>query len=223
MRKSLYSDFFARIYDPFMDRIERKVLEPRRNRLLSTLEGRVLDIGSGTGINFPHYDPEKTSVIAADPSEAMMKRAIGKTRATPDSDTVRADRKHIEFIHGGIGDSKLENIIKEESLDAIVSTLVLCTVPDPVDALARFHKWLRPGGKLIVLEHIRSHKRIPSVTQKLATPVWQIVAEGCHLDRPTDLLIKNTPFELIKDEYFRILIPFYEGVYRKRIADDPTS
>ena len=109
----------------------------------------------------------------------------------------------------------MENLISPESLDYVVCTLVLCTIPDPVKAIHNFDKWLKPGGGLIILEHIRAHNHIAAKFQDFINPVWEKFAEGCQLNRATDLILKESGLTLVREERFKILIPFYEAQYIK--------
>jgi len=140
---SLYNKLFARIYDPFMASAERRKLGAWRQRLLGNLEGRILEVGAGTGVNFQYY-PREAEVLAIDPSEEML--AFAKRKRA--SDAARAD---IRLMAAGIGDTRLDAVMQPHSLDAVVATLVLCTVPEPEEAFVRFRKWLKPSGKLLIL------------------------------------------------------------------------
>ncbi len=201
---SLYSKFFAFIYDPFMKNAEKGILGDIRARLLGDLKGVILDVGSGTGTNFKFFNAKETQVIAIEPSLAMMHKAKEKA-----SD-------NINFIVMGINDPKLENIIEPHSLDAIVSTLVLCTIPNPKLALQNFKKWLKPDGKLIIIEHIKSKNSTHAKFQKFVNPAWKIVGEGCNLTRDTDQLIAKAGFISNGNEgYFVSGITWYYGEFTK--------
>lgn len=147
--------------------------------MLGKLNGVVLDVGSGTGVNFEFFN-NKVKVFAVEPSKAMLDKSI-----------IKVKNKNIKLLNLGINDKKLQTIIKENSLDAIVSTLVLCTVKKPDLALENFKKWLKPNGKLIVIEHIHSDKKIKATLETLINPLWKIIGDGCNLNRHTDKLIKK--------------------------------
>ncbi|MEN0004378.1 MAG: hypothetical protein AAF798_09550 [Bacteroidota bacterium] len=87
--------------------------------------------------------------------------------------------------------------------------VVLCTIPDAVVAIQQIRHWLSPKGELIVLEHIRAQRNWVALSQKVVTPLWKQLAQGCHLDRPTDHSLKANGFEAIKEEYFNAGVPFY--------------
>jgi SAM-dependent methyltransferase len=200
-----FSRIFGITYDRFMSGIEKRHLRVRRARLLSPLKGRVLEVGVGTGINFEHYNGD-IEVMGIEPSPYMMPQAVKRREVLlfPDKITLH---------NVGCSYPEMEVLVEPASLDAVVCTLVLCTIPDPARALANFKKWLKPGGKLVVIEHIRSHNHLKGRMQDLANPIWELVAEGCQLNRSTDILILQSGFTLVREEYFRIAIPFYEAEY----------
>ena len=179
---SLYSKFFAAIYDPFMKSAEKGKLGDIRHEFLGNLSGLILDVGSGTGANFKYFNPQKTQIIAVEPSLAMMHKAKAKTTG------------NINFIVMGVNDPKLDDIIEPNSLDAIVSTLVLCTIPNPELALQNFKKWLKPNGKLILIEHIKSKHPTTAKFQHIVNPIWKVIGEGCNLTRDTDKMVADAGF-----------------------------
>jgi ubiquinone/menaquinone biosynthesis C-methylase UbiE len=109
----------------------------------------------------------------------------------------------------------MEKLIQPGTLDAVVCTLVLCTVPDPIRAMKNFQKWLKPGGRLLILEHIRSHNPSNARFQDMVNPLWKKVADGCNLNRSTDRLLEESGFQLVREERFRIGLPFYEAEYNR--------
>jgi ubiquinone/menaquinone biosynthesis C-methylase UbiE len=202
MRK-LYQKLFASVYDPVMSSTE-KVFEVNRTMLLSNLEGTILDVGAGTGVNFRFFK-QASRIIAIEPSAPMLEKA--KSKITDDS--------IIETYNLGVNDQTLENIIEDGTIDNIVCTLVLCTIPDPELSLQKFKRWLKPDGRLIILEHIRSKKHIHGKLQDWANPIWKVVGEGCNLNRNTDLLIKDAGFTPVSDVYFEQSMTFYQGIFKK--------
>lgn len=200
---NLYKKLFAGIYDPFMNKLEHKFYNYRMG-LLSDITGDVLEVGAGTGINFQFYKSE-VNLIALEPSPFMKKRAELKV----------PEGLNVEFLINKINDEEVENRIGDKSLDYIVCTLVLCSIDKPNMALKKFNRWLKDDGKLIVLEHIHSEKKINKKLQDVVNPVWKKVADGCNLNRNTDVLIKNNGFEAIEEEYFQSSIRFHSGVFKK--------
>ena len=199
---------FSTPYDRLMHFLEEPYLRVRRGRLLSKLRGRVLEVGIGTGVNFQYY-PSEAEVIGIEPSSNMMIQALEKMNK-------RNIAPQIALHQMGLEDEALEAIIAPESLDHIVCTLVMCTIPEPEQALHRFQNWLKPGGQLILLEHIRARRRWLGRVQDWLTPAWGMLAGGCHLNRPTDAWVKAHGFELVREERFRLGLPFYEAVFVKR-------
>ncbi|MCF6353162.1 MAG: class I SAM-dependent methyltransferase [Cyclobacteriaceae bacterium] len=198
---SFYQKLFAGFYDGFMHGFERKLYKKRKH-LLSNLEGQVIGVGEGTGINFQFY-PDNVNVYSVEPSKPMLDKAKIKAKG----------KSNIKFYHYGINDEELEAHFKEESMDAIICTLVLCTIPDPIKALQNFKKWLKPNGKLIIMEHIHASKPLNKALQNFINPAWKVFGEGCHLNRNTDVLIKEAGFEPIEEEYFNRTLRFYAGVF----------
>lgn len=190
-----------------MHSLEKKYLGARRSRLISALSGRVLEVGVGTGANFKYYkgDIELTGI---EPSPYMLSRAKKKRE-------LLLFPSRITLLETGCGYPEMQKLIPDNSLDAVVCTLILCTIPDPEKALENFMKWLKPGGMLVVLEHIRSHQAARGKWQDFLNPLWKIVADGCHLYRPTDRLLISSGFKPVREEYFNIGIPFYEAEYLK--------
>ncbi len=137
---------------------------------------------------------------------------IKKATENLHSESVQAN---IEWMQAGVGDQELDERLQEGSLDAVVATLVLCTVDDPQEAIDRFYQWLKPGGQLIVLEHIKATSSVGAFLQNVATPVWKYLAEGCHLNRPTDAMLKESGFTLVGEEYFSKGVPFYQAIAQK--------
>ena len=183
-----------------MASFESKIEEDRKN-MLENLTGLVLDVGSGTGINFKFFN-NQVRVLAIEPSLPMLKKAKAKIK-----------NKNIELINLGVNDSKLQRIIAENSLDAIVCTLVLCTVPNPELALENFKKWLKPEGKLMVLEHIHSKSKCKAKIEDVINPVWNKMGDGCNLNRHTDKLILNKGFKPVKQSYFNLGVTIHKAVY----------
>lgn len=195
-----YGNVFARIYDPFMHKVEEKVFAYKRHDLLHNLTGNVLDVGSGTGANFPHFS-QLANVTAIEPNAKMLKYA--KAKLPVDA--------YIKLILGGIGDGNTN--FPENHFDFIVSTLVLCTIPNPEAALAEFKRWLKPNGKLILIEHIRSHNHVTGIAQDIVNPAWKLVADGCNLNRDTDKMVKNAGFKTVSENHFHLGFRWFEGVY----------
>ena len=198
---NLYSKFFASIYDPFMKSAETGYLSKIRKDLFGNLSGIILDVGSGTGANFDFFN-STCHVIAVEPSIAMMQKAKHKAK------------ENINFVVMGVNDPKLEKIIEPNSLDAVVCTLVLCTIPNPEIALQKFAKWLKPDGKLIIIEHIKSKSSVTASFQHFVNPMWKVIGEGCNLTRDTDQMILDAGFVPDMDGYFKSGMTWYYGQFK---------
>lgn len=203
-----YQKIFAIKYDSFMAKLEN-TLWPIRKELIGHLEGEILEIGSGTGINFEHYNT-KAKVIALEPSSFMLNKSKCKVPKT----------RHITTYNMGIEDKRLVSIIKPNSLDYIICTLVLCTITDQNQALHKFKTWLKPTGKLIILEHIHAQNKTSRLLYNLINPIWRIIGDGCNLNRDTDIVIKSAGFKVKYEHYFKNSIRFYQAVFTV-ILDPP--
>lgn len=170
---------FAALYDRMTAPAERAVLGAHRTVLVADLTGRVLDVGAGTGANLSHYRAAD-AVIASEPDPAMRRRLLA--RATECAVPLVVEDAGAEALPADDG-----------SIDAVVFTLVLCTVPDPARALTEARRVLRPGGRLVALEHVVGHGR-PAVWRRRLAPLWTRVVAGCHLDRDTEAAVRTAGF-----------------------------
>ncbi len=207
VHESWYTRIFARVYDPVMRKLEERVLSRYRRQLIGNLEGDVLEVGAGTGINFKYYT-KACRVLASEPSAQMLRFA--RQRAL-DSDV----QATITLIQAGVGSAELEKTVPQQGFDAIVCTLVLCTIPEPLAAIRSFKCWLKPGGKLIVLEHVHSNAQPRKTVHELINPAWKVLAEGCNLTRDTPSLLKEEGFSPLEEERFIKLLPFYVAVMQR--------
>ena len=181
---------FAAVYDRLMESAEKKTLARRRADLLGALNGRVLDVGAGTGANLAYFK-SASSVVLAEPDAAM------RARITPKLDQATVP---IE-----VSDAPAEALpFPDCHFDAAVCALVLCTVPDPAAALAEIRRVLAPGGTLVVLEHVRGQGRFAKVQHGIA-PVWTKLAAGCVLTRDTKTALEQAGFTLVRYEAFQDL------------------
>ncbi len=203
---TFYSRIFARAYDAVTGAFEDRLLTQKRRELLAGVRGAVLEVGAGAGANFALYPPE-ARVLAIEPSAAMLAHARQRSREP-------GLRAQLQLLHAGIGDEEVAQCVPEGGFEAVVFTLVLCTIPDPEAALDRVRPWLAPGGRLYVLEHILAEQPAPRLLQKVVNPAWKALGEGCHLTRQTDALLKEKGFVAEWEEYFSKALPFYRAVMR---------
>jgi len=172
--------WFAALYDTVMAPLERGGFQDIRKQLLRQARGKVLEIGSGTGVNFPYYT-EAEHVIALDPEPAMVERSLRRaTHAAVPIEVIVARAEALPFA--------------DHTFDTVVGTLVFCTIPDPRQALCELQRISTPGGTALFFEHVRVHRPLVGRLQDWLTPVWKHVAGGCHLNRDTLALITQAGF-----------------------------
>ena len=176
----------AMVYDRLMRRSERSGLAAKRRELLSDLHGHVVEIGAGTGANLPHVPASVHQLTLLEPSPAMARRLRARAE-----DAVARPTVDIE-----VGRAPAEALpLADASADAVVSTLVLCSVDDLDRSLAELGRILRPGGRLVLIEHVAAHGPVGLVQRSLA-PMWRIVAGGCQLRRDTRTAVANAGFDV---------------------------
>ncbi|MFF1384038.1 class I SAM-dependent methyltransferase [Arthrobacter sp. NPDC058288] len=167
-RNASFGEYFARV-GPRMD--ARGAAEHRR-RLVEAAHGTVVEIGAGYGATFPFYPAAVTSVLALEPDPTLRALALAEASRAPVPVTV----------HDGTAESLP---VADESVDVVVSCLVLCSVADQSAVLAETLRVLRPGGLLLFYEHVRSAHRVLAAAEDLLTPLWSRMAGGCHPNRDT--------------------------------------
>lgn len=180
---------FSAIYDRAMKGTEEAGMREVRREALSAARGRTIDIGAGTGINLGLYPDGLTELVLAEPDEHMLRRLRPKLAG--------AGAKAVEVVQAPA--DRLP--FPDDTFDTAVFTLVLCTVPDPRAALAEAARILRPGGKLIFVEHVRA--RDPGLARwqdRLERP-WRFFGDGCHCNRDTVTTIEASPFEVESVEH----------------------
>jgi ubiquinone/menaquinone biosynthesis C-methylase UbiE len=193
---------FAALYDGLGAAAERGWMGRRRSRLLAGAAGSVLEIGGGTGANLPHYR-DAGRVVVSEPDPFMRGRLRRKL--------VRA-RVPVEVSESGAEDLPF----RDGSFDAVVSTLVLCSVPNQEKALAEVRRVLRPGGRLLFIEHVRGEGSVARVQDRVL-PLWSRLFAGCHPNRDTLGSIQAAGFEVGKlDRFvppgpFTGLVPHVQG------------
>lgn len=164
--------FVSAVYDAVM-LPTRRPLGRQRQRTLADATGRVLEIGFGTGLSLPHY-PDITELVGLEPDPHMRRRAHARIRATEPSFPV-------DLVAGTAEDLPFP----DDAFDTVAVFLTLCTVEDPRRALREARRVLTADGKLLMLEHVRSHGPAVTWMQHALTPIWRNLAGGCHLDRET--------------------------------------
>ena len=180
---NLWEHVFSALYDPLLWVGERTGMAKRRRDLLSQASGRVLELGAGTGLNLPYYPDEIENLTLTEPAAPMLPKLERRLRkAARDGEVVVATAEELPF--------------DDDSFDTVVSTLVLCTVDDPRAAITEIDRVLRPGGELLFLEHVRSDsERLARWQDRLHRP-WHAFAAGCHANRATVDLLRDSPLKV---------------------------
>jgi ubiquinone/menaquinone biosynthesis C-methylase UbiE len=190
----------AAVYDRFCSAMEEACLTEWRQHLLGSLRGAVLEVGAGTGVNVPLYPDSLERLVLTEPDPHMRRQL---------------ERKHGHLLGGRIEfvDAVAESLPADDgSFDVVVSTLVLCSVPEPARSLREIHRVLRPGGRFMFLEHVAAdphHEPARRRWQHRLEPLWKRVAGNCHLTRETEAHIRDAGFELewVERESLRKALP----------------
>ena len=208
---SFYAD---RIFPPLLHFVSHHFDEERRD-LMADATGRVLELGVGTGSNLGFYPATVTDVVGIDPHDAVLDRAVRTVHELEASGSLpyrvrlhRADAAKLPYA--------------DASFDTVVAFLTLCTIPDHQAAARESYRVLRPGGKLLVLEHVKARDGSALAKwQRRLNTVWTPLAVGCHLDRDTASVLDaagfdTAPLEHYRDDtFFPPTAPRIRGVLRK--------
>jgi SAM-dependent methyltransferase len=182
--ETVHHPVFARVYLRLAAKRRSTDEVEHRRKLLSGLAGRVIEVGAGSGLNFPFYPPAVEQVLAVEPEPVLKAAAVDAAREAP---------VPVQVVAGVAGRLPAE----DGSFDAAVASLVLCSVPDQHLALAEFRRVIRPGGELRFYEHVVSRRAMPARFQRLADATfWPHVAGGCHLSRDTRAAIARAGFDI---------------------------
>ena len=202
----LYSrHIFPRVLDWSLD---NAMMREQRREALSPVEGHVLEIGFGTGLNLPHYPHQVTRLTAID-SERMLPKRV--------SERIARARFPVEIFQLDAG-GRLP--FEDDSFDGVASTLTLCSITDIASALAEIRRVLKPAGSFVFLEHGRSDDPKVARRQDRFNPLQKFVGRGCNLNRRIDQLIKAAGLDLVRLDRFllpdtpRLLGEMYRGVAR---------
>ena len=177
----VHHPLFARLYERMSVGMEAKGSAEHREELLADLSGRVIEVGAGNGLNFAHYPTSVSEVVAVEPEAYLRDRA---ERAARDG------KVPVQVVPGTAEALPAE----DQSFDAAVASLVLCSVRDQRRALAELYRVVKPGGELRFYEHVRSHRPGFARFQRIVDVGWPCVGGGCHTSRATDRAIEEAGF-----------------------------
>ena len=190
---SLHQRLFAHAL-AWGDAAQHRIYAARKQHLFAGLGGTVVEIGPGTGVNLP-YLPEDLRWVGLEPNPHFHDRIRERLAGRSLEASLRTDPAQAT----GLPDC---------SVDAVISTLVLCSVPDVGETLAELRRILRPGGRLLFIEHVAAASHTPLCwVQHGIRPVWAAVADGCRPDRKTGALLQQAGFSDVTFERFRVGLP----------------
>lgn len=183
--------FFTATYDRCLKGAEEAGLRETRREALTEAAGRTVDLGAGTGANLGLYPATVTELVLAEPDPHMLKKLRARVgEAGLDAEVVEAPAERLPFA--------------DASFDTAVFTLVLCTVPDPQAALAEAARVLKPGGRLLFVEHVRAEDPGLARWQDRLEKPWRFIGDGCHCNRDTVATIAASPLTLERIEHGRL-------------------
>lgn len=187
---SIYSD---RIFPWIIERVmSRDVMTAQRELALADAEGDVMEIGFGTGLNLPHYGKLVSRLTVVDPNLGMHRRA---------AERIKASAIPVETIALG-ADDRLP--VDDNRFDTVVSTWTMCSIPDLPKALSELYRTLRPGGRLIFVEHGLSPEAAVATWQNRLNGINRWIGDGCNLNRNIEAIVQASPFRLVKCEQFAL-------------------
>ncbi|WP_414586464.1 class I SAM-dependent methyltransferase [Scytonema sp. PCC 10023] len=177
------------------DDVYDKFISDRKRSLFANLHGNVLEIGPGTGPNLPYY-PKDINLIGIEPNPFM-------------HSYLKKEAQKLGFNNIDLRTSTAEQIDAEDnSMDAVVSTLVLCSVPNLAATLQEVLRVLKPGGSFLFIEHVAAPQgTLLRQVQSTIRPIWKVLADGCHPDRETWIALENAGFKSVNYEHFKVPVP----------------
>jgi ubiquinone/menaquinone biosynthesis C-methylase UbiE len=167
--------------------MRNRELRPYRERVVSRAQGRVLEIGIGSGLNLPFYGPRVDEILGLEPAVrlmAMARRTAGRSKQS------------VTLIAGSAESIPME----DDTIDTVLTTWTLCSIPDPIGALKEMRRVLKASGQLLFVEHGLAPEDNIQKWQNRLTPVWKRIGGGCHLNRPIRALIESAGFGITQLE-----------------------
>ncbi|MEE8346996.1 MAG: class I SAM-dependent methyltransferase [Dehalococcoidia bacterium] len=194
--------WFAAVYDRLIASAERSYMKAVREEIAGGAKGRVLEVGAGTGANFAYYNDHAEEIIATEPDHYMFERARRRAEEVGRPIELRqASAEELPF--------------DDASFDTVVSTLVMCSVKDPLRALSEVRRVLKPSGELRLYEHVRYEHAFGAFWQDLVTPPWRWFLAGCHPNRDTAGLVREAGFEFQQLELMKPVPPIPPFVFSR--------
>ncbi len=203
---------FAALYDRVLKGTEENGLGAMRAELLAGASGRVIEIGAGTGVNLDLYGDDVEDLTLVEP-DAHMGAKLRKRLAERGEGAARTGTGASADALAGTAKPTPAHLVAapaealpfaDDTFDTAVAMLVLCTIPDPVAAIEEISRVLRPGGRLLFIEHVRAAEPASARRQdQLETP-WRFFADGCHCNRDTEASLRASSFELETIEHGRM-------------------
>lgn len=200
---------FATFYNRMMQRPQvRQQFDPLRQEIVGQAHGIVLEVGAGGGQNFPFYDTKNVvQVEAIEPDKTMLTYAESSREKAPVP--IQLSRASIERLP-----------FPDAHFDSVVVTLVLCSVRDPVYGLHEIKRVLKPGGSLLLLEHVRAQGKLAAMAQDALVPLTTLFLGNCHWNRDTGRLLTESGFEIVSRQVLEGgLQPFL--IVHAKLPDDP--
>ena len=180
-------------------------LSEYRQQLLADVSGNILEIGFGTGLNLPYYPDEVNKITTIDPNPGMLRKA----RSRIETSGITVDCK---VLNG-------ESIpIADAEFDSVVCTWTLCSIPRVDKAIAEIYRLLKPKGKFFFIEHGLSRDDSIQVWQNRLTPIQKIIADGCHLNREIDAIVKHQFDRVTIEQFYAPKLPKVIGYMYRGVA-----
>ena len=194
---------FAALYDKMNAEVEEVFAARMRSELLAPAHGTVLEIGAGTGANLEHFPAAVERLVLTEPDRHMRARLATK---------VAGGGRPAEVVDAGADALPFA----DATFDVVVCTLVLCSVPDPAAAVREVARVLRPGGRFLFAEHVRSQHPRTARMQDVVRPVWQVLLRGCRPNRDTLGTIAASGLEV--EHVDRVIVPKIPAISHEAVV-----